>query len=844
MKKAILKGIVFVITFLVAIVIISKIMNKGNNDLTADMAGATLPVIYMETEGVRYNELHGYVTEMDIAFMRDTITALDENRTTGLTIDTYGEKVTSVFFEVRSLDGERLIENTEVKELQADGESLSADITVKDLIERNREYELVLVLSTEKQNNIRYYTRIIWPENYHLVEKIEFAREFTEKTFDKNMAQDLAIYMETNAEGDNSTLHKVDIHCSLSQVSWGKLAVEQVTKPVFDVTQLAQQTASIRAHYVVSAGQGDDKKYFYVEEFYRVRYTSERMYLLDFERTMNSMIDEKDEIYVNDKIMIGVESENLPLVESDDGNVFAFEVQNKLYCYNVTTNKLSVVFGFYDRDNADARTLYNEHSIKVLDIDEGGNIRFAVSGYMNRGRHEGEVGILIYRYDSALNTVEEVLYIPYDKTNQVLQAELHELMYLNREDYLYLILNNVVYEIYLPQKTCNVLVEVLADDGLAVSDSHQMIVWQNAGLYESGELVLMNLATREKVFIKADEGEYIMPLTFWGEDFIYGKANESDVLIDAAGKTVFPMNAVCIRNTNGQILKIYRQEKIYITGCELQNNQIMLYRLLKEKDGTYTETTPDYIMNSNEVLPGTNIVKAVVTENYGKYIQIAVKKEINSKTIQILTPKEVLFEGNRTLFPQADQLQSRFYVYGLNGVAGIFREPSDAITLADAEAGIVMNDVGDYVWCRGNRATRNQIMAIEGTLETEEKGSLAVCLDVILAYEGVIRNTETQLAGGKTPQTILEENLHDAQILDLEGCSLDSALYYVNQDIPVLAMLKDGSAVLIVGFNEFNVVLMNPQTGTVYKMGKKDSTEWFEANGNHFITYIRELGIN
>ena len=60
----------------------------------------------------------------------------------------------------------------------------------------------------------------------------------------------------------------------------------------------------------------------------------------------------------------------------------------------------------------------------------------------------------------------------------------------------------------------------------------------------------------------------------------------------------------------------------------------------------------------------------------------------------------------------------------------------------------------------------------------------------------------------------------------------------MHPDIPVLATLQDGNAVLIVGFNEFNVVLMNPLTGTVYKMGKNDSTEWFLENGNHFMTYI------
>ena len=839
MKKTIIKGIGFVLTFFVAVVVISKIMNKGNNDLTAEMPDAGFPVVYMGTEGMIYNELHGYAVAMDTAFMRDTITALDEGRSTEFTIDTYGENITEIYYEVRSLDGERLIENTQIKDYVVEDGIITGTIVIKDLIEKNQEYELIFNISTTQDNNIRYYTRVIYPEGYHLPEKLAFAQEFTAKTFDKETAQDLAIYMETSAEGDNSTLHEVDIHCTLNQVSWGELSITPVTEPVFNVTELAAQTASLTSHYVVSTGEGKYIKYFYVEEFYRVRYTAERMYLLDYNRVMNSMLDEKDDIYVNDKIMIGVESEALPLVESEDGNVFAFEVQNKLYCYNVTTNKLSVVFGFYDSEHADARTWYNQHTIKVLDIDEGGNIRFAVYGYMNRGRHEGEVGIQIYQYDSALNTIEEVLYVPYDKTYQVLKTEMEQLLYLNREGYLYLTLDGVVYEINLLERNYVKLVEGVTDDGLKVSDSQQMIVWQRGGLYESGELILMNLATRDKISIKAYEGEYIMPLEFMGEDFIYGMARKEDVLTDSTGKIIFPMYAVCIRSTGGQILKTYRQEEVYIAGCLLQNNQIYLSRLIKTADGGYEETTPDYIMNSNEVVVGKNTIKTVITENYGEYIQIAVRKEIDAKGIQILTPKEVLFEGGRELVLENENPPERYYVYGLYGAAGTYRQPAGAIIAAESEAGIVMNSTGDYVWMRGNRAIRNQIMAIEGVKETEDKNSLAVCLDVMLQYEGIIRNTEYLLAQGKTAYSILEENLEDVQMLDLEGCSLDSTLYYVNQDIPVLAILQDGSAVLVVGFNEYNVVLMNPQSGDVKKMGKNDATEWFAENGNCFIMYIR-----
>ena len=93
---------------------------------------------------------------------------------------------------------------------------------------------------------------------------------------------------------------------------------------------------------------------------------------------------------------------------------------------------------------------------------------------------------------------------------------------------------------------------------------------------------------------------------------------------------------------------------------------------------------------------------------------------------------------------------------------------------------------------------------------------------------------------GKTVRQILEENLTDVTALDLSGVSLDAVLYYVNQDIPVLVSLENDSAMLVIGFNELNVVVMNPQTGTVYKIGMNDATNMFRQNGNAFVTYLKQ----
>lgn len=840
MKKTLLKSLVFVIVFVTSIMVIGKIMNKDHDNLTMEMAQATLPVVTMECDGIAYNQLHGYVQPMEIAFQRDSVTMLGQNRNSGIMIDLYGRELVKLSMQVRNVDGSRLIEDTVISDYVKDKERITAQIALKDLIEKDTEYSLTLILELENEQKVYYYSRIIWSEQMYAAEKLTFVKDFHEKLYNREAAKELTRYLETNSRlEDNKSFHKVNIHSSFKQITWGDLAVREVGDPVITLTAMAKETASLLVDYMVATGDGNEQTYYRVQEYFRVRYTTDRMYLLDYERTM-TQIPDVEEMYANDKILLGITDVNVPMMESEDGNIVVFEVAGMLCSYNVTTNKLAVIFSFYDTDNLDARTLYRQHAMKILDVDEGGNVCFGVYGYMNRGRHEGEVGIQIYSYDSALNTIEELLYIPYGKPFSVLQAQIEELFYLNREQILYLSLENTIYGIDYGEKTYHELVTITQDDSLQISDNHRIIVWQDGdNSYHSSRLMVRNLNNEVQKVITVEADEAILPLGFMGEDIIYGIAREEDIVEESSGRIFFPMYKIGICNSEGELLKEYQQPDIFTTGCTITDNQITLERLARDENGSYKEITADHIMNNVEEETGKNTIVAADIDVYERYVQIKTKKAIDSKNIQILTPKEVVFEGGRELALEAAAETARYYVYGPYGVEAVYNSPGKAVNLAYDIAGVVVNDAGSCVWLRGNRSVRNQIMAIKAESVTEEKNSLVVCLDTMLKGEGIIRNCEYLLAKGETVLEILQENLPDAQVLDLSGCELDAVLYYVNQDIPVLALLENDEAVLITGFNQYNVVIMDPVRNFLGKMGMNDAAEWLAENGNHFVTYMR-----
>ena len=840
MKKTIIRIAVCVVVFLASALIIGSIMNQGHNNMTMEMAPATLPMITMESGGVACNELHGNTVEMDVAYQKDCITLLGEGRQANFIVDTFGREITGISTEVRSIDGSRLIENSEVTGWKANGKSFSVSLTLKDLIDTNTQYSLTLILELEGEQKVYYYTTVLWNDDVHISEILEFATDFHGKLYDKEVAKELTKYLEPNSKlTDNGTFHKVNIHSSFQQITWGSLEPVQEDAASIRLTQISGNVASLLMDFVVSTGEGKNKIYYNVEEYYRVRYTSERMYLLNYERTM-TQIPDTTRMYANDKILLGITDENVDMMESADGNTVVFSDMGQLLSYNAATNGLTVIFSFYDKDNADRRTLYDNHGIKILDVDEGGNVKFAVYGYMNRGRHEGETGIQIISYDNSLNTIEEEVYIPYSKSYAVLKDEMEQLLYRNRQQHVYFFLENGVYDVDLENRSAEQLVSIRQDDSLQVSENHEIIVWQEGDdINHSNQLNVRNLNTGEQTVIRTEDGEAIRPLGFMGEDIIYGVARESDIRTENSGQIFYPMYKVCISNSSGNNLKEYGQDGIYIVDCTIEGNQITLSRIQRSENGSYQEILNDQIMNNVEEEPGQNKVVTADIDIYERYVQIQTKTTIDTKTIKVLNPKEVVFEGGRELTLDAVSEVSRYYVYNAYGVQGIYSAPGKAVKEAYDSSGVVTNDRGITVWLKGNRVSRNQIMAIKEESVTDQKNSLTVCLDNILRHAGITRNTEYDLAQGKTAIQILEENMTGVQVLDLSGCSLDAVLYYVNQDIPVLAILEDGEAVLVTGFNEFNVVIMEPSTGKLYKKGMNDATAWFAENGNHFITYMR-----
>lgn len=839
MSRNWIKRIVAVVVFLISMFVIDFIMNRETSEITMDMPKATLPVVSVKVEGYKINTMYGYTSKREESFTKDNITPISSNREIALVIDTFDAKIDSISYEVRSIDGQRLIEEGEVRTLQSMPGKMQCSIVLKDLTQESREYAFVTILTLEDGEKVYYYNRFVQDDSYNEKEKLDFVMRFHNTTFEED-GTEIKKYLESNSQGDNTNFHKVDIHSSLEQVMWDLFPVEKAGEPLILIKDITKQTASIVVKYLVKESRAAKINYYFVEEYYRIKYTPDRIYLLDYERTMDEIFDADKSSFSNDKINLGITDGEVPMMENEGGRILAFINANRLFVYNSVDNKLSEVFSFYDKNNFDIRTTNRNFEIKILKMEDSGNLAFMAAGYMNRGIHEGEVGVAVYFYDTMNNTIEEQIFIPYEKSSDILMEELGNLSYLSADNHFFLILQGSLLDVNLTEKSYEVIISDLAENTYKVSESGRMIAWlKEKEPYKSRSLYWMNLNDRKNIEIKSEHNQYITVLGFIEEDLIYGFVEEEDIRVELSGKVIFPIYKLLIRNQDNKILKNYEKENCYIVDCSILNNQITLNRVEVGRDGNYNRIQDDHIASKDIKDGNVNKVNTVAIDVYKKIVQLVLKNTTQPNSLKIMTPKEVIFEGGREINIELNPLDTVYYVYGPKGVEDITMSSAEAVKQAYEMSGSVVDGSGNYVWRKGTICTKNQIMSIIGTKEDGENSSLAVCLDTILGLEGIPGKTQILLNEGKDAIRILKDSLKEERILDLRGCTLDTVLYYVDQDIPVLALMENKDAYLIVGFNEYNVVLMDPKTGKVYKKGMNDSSEMFEKNGNQFITYLR-----
>ena len=312
MNKRIVKPLVITGVFIVAIILFSIFMNRVNEDLTTSMSESSLPVMSFYYGDTQIDELHGYVNKMDERAMRDSIIPINSDRKLPMQISTYGKTIDKIHYEIRSMDAGRLVAEADVTDFSTSDNKISADIKVQNLLEENQEYLMIFTLQSGS-DELYYYSRIIQTSTCNVGECLSFATEFNQKTFDKKAGKKfLPTYLD-QATGDANTLNYVDLTCTLNQVMWGDFDGEVYGDQHISFKEVNESYNVITIDYVVNrVNDAGETEFYNVQDYFRLRQTSTRMYVLNYERTMNQIFrGENSFIYNDSDILLGIRDKDV-----------------------------------------------------------------------------------------------------------------------------------------------------------------------------------------------------------------------------------------------------------------------------------------------------------------------------------------------------------------------------------------------------------------------------------------------------------------------------------------------------------------------------------------------------
>lgn len=830
--------LLLLLVFIISVAVFGFLLNYTPTEKANTLTKGELPIIYVKSEDKRISPMHGYKSEMNGCYMRESVVPVDESRTIDIQICEYGKKVKNASYTIKSMDTERKIVEEDIEDLIKNEDGYEASIEMSALLEDNVEYLLTVTLETGG-DPVKYYTRIIRTSNEHIKDCYNFAKQFHDTAISGD-ATSLGAYLETDEELDMDTLSYVTIRSSESQVAWKGFKGEVAGDIVLHYTEIGSDYAGMIFDY---QRKDEEENYFNVEEYFKVRYTADKMYLLDYERSMEQIPD-RNFSFDENVIKLGVVNDNMDYISNDTGNIAAFVMAGELYEYNENSGELIRVFGFRGDDLCEVHGNYSQHGIKLLGIDENGGLNFVVYGYMNGGIREGYAGVDLYRYDVSKGVAEEQFFIATPRPYPILEAGFSELLYKSGKGDFYIMMDGTLTKVNGSTAETTELLTSLSDEQYATSSTGRYVAYIGDEM-ASESITVMDLEDESTYEITSDsEDELIRPLAFLEDNLAYGKVRKSDIGFDVAGNDVYPCYNITIKDAsdkNGKPLKEYEKEGVFVSSVEANSYTLYLSRVAKN-GGTYIQTDSDTIQNSSGAR-GKSVERVDETSDvYGVVTSIEMASMEGLKENATLTASEAPFsydEKAQVPMLQSTELHENYYVYVGGRVLLATSNVTDAISRADKDMGIVIDNKQRNIWSRTKPAYKNPFLNMTYASSDADADNVSKCISAILVREEVNLEVHSLIENGETPISVMKDGLKDATTLDLTGCTLGEVLYFVAQDSPVYVSVGEDDARLIVGYDAANIYVYEPGQTENTKMSQDEAGSLFAQNGNIFISYVK-----
>ena len=79
------------------------------------------------------------------------------------------------------------------------------------------------------------------------------------------------------------------------------------------------------------------------------------------------------------------------------------------------------------------------------------------------------------------------------------------------------------------------------------------------------------------------------------------------------------------------------------------------------------------------------------------------------------------------------------------------------------------------------------------------------------------------------------KDINDGRSLDLTGCTTEELLYIISQGRPVIAMLDTENAVILIGYNEADVIYIDVASGERLSVPYEQMDQMTQGSGSTYV---------
>ncbi len=779
----------------------------------------SLPYITAEMGGRQMNLLRPYKNAVSNNVMVDTLTILPEDRQLRLQIRNNAKTISGMHYEIRNA-GEELIESTALSGVEGKSGDFDVILPIQNLILPDKEYKLRIRIdyelvkeeesSTAKEStgteestqagvqteSLYYYSRIRAYENSLFETMLNLANDFSLRNFDYEQARENTTYLETDGSILYPTLADVNLKSSFDVLTYHKLKLKPLENREIRLLNYDGRVGAVQIKSLARREPDIGRvEYYEIDESFVFREGEERLYMLDYRRKMREVFAAGEYNFTGTRLSLGiVNPENISSRISADGRYVGFVSARDLFLFDNQDNVLHRVYSGRPATE-EVSAVYDHYDVKILRMDSK-QLHFMVYGYFGKGEHAGRLGTAVYAYDIGAKQARELVFVEDFSSFGELREDVLSLSYMNGENVLYFKKADMIYSLDIDSGNTKVEVSRLEEREFAASaDGESMAYTEGENILyfrdlSSGESKKLELAAEERIHIAG----------FINADVVVGISNVADdYTIHQKPHHAHPRE-IRILDKHFQVLKNYISPNHLISNISVEGDIIKFDILEKEDRGGYRVLSSDSIVSSSDKLQEDGIgYYASESKTRVYYIQTPAAYKAGQTRVGSLKP--VKTDTGRSYVLAENTKSPRYAVVADGEFVKSYADLQEAIKSSYGAMGFVFYD-GQIVYARAQTPVQasNEISpeAAAVYIKAEESGALT----------------------------------------DLYGIELRQALYYVGRGENVLTYNSSGEALLIYGYDRYNISVYDLQSGQTYKIGQGDASADFALSYNDFSSFF------